>query len=88
MIYLPSLSHWEYGNPWSGSCGHARYFIHSSGEEVTAEIWDGPFCYELSQDQIADSAKFPVSASGLAQLHTWLLDGTEQINQNYPDKNF
>lgn len=73
-IFLPTLSHWQHGNCWSGSLGRASYYAAPRGEdgpvEIFVEAWTGPLCYELSQAE--RSAAFPVSDEGLADLRVWL----------------
>lgn len=53
-LFIPTLSHWLLGNRWSGSLGRASYYVtprqRQEGEqtvdEVYAEAWTGPICYE------------------------------------------
>lgn len=73
-IFLPTLSHWEYRNPWTGSLGHTRFRVLPRKEEdvMDAEVWRGPLNHDLSQ--ILDTAPFPISEDGIQQLHRWLLD--------------
>ena len=78
VIFLPTLSHWQLGNHWSGSLGRASYYVtprqREEGEkkisELFAEIWTGPLCYELSTAERTET--FPVTAEGLDSLRIWL----------------
>jgi len=82
-IFLPTLSHWQHGNCWSGSLGRASYYATPRGEggptEIFVEAWTGPLCYELSQPQ--RTAVFPVSEEGLAEMNTWLMEVLEELRQ-------
>jgi len=74
-IFLPTLSHWQHGNCWSGSLGRASYYATPRGggdgpTEIFAEAWTGPLCYELSQPERTET--FPLSEEGLAALRGWL----------------
>lgn len=37
-LYLPTLSHWEYGNPWSGERGRTRFQITVAEDQMVAEV--------------------------------------------------
>ena len=75
-LFIPTLSHWLLGNRWSGSLGRASYYVtprqRQEGEqtvdEVYAEAWTGPICYEQCTPE--RTAAFPVTEEGLAQLRT------------------
>ena len=86
-IFIPTLSHWQLGNRWSGSLGRASYYVtprqRQEGEqtvdELYVEAWTGPICYE--QAQAERTASFPVTEEGLEQLRAWLEDNLAQIDQ-------
>ena len=69
------------------SLGRASYYVtprqRQEGEqtvdEVYAEAWTGPICYEQCTPE--RTAAFPVTEEGLAQLRTWLEDNLAQIDQ-------
>lgn len=77
-IFIPTLSHWQLGNSWSGSLGRASYYItprsREEGEEkvpeLFAEVWTGPTCYELSTAERTET--FPVTEEGLEEMRAWL----------------
>ncbi len=69
-IYLPSLSHWEYGNKWSGDMGRIRYLVTPAEGEMTAELWMGPMARDFVEPE--QTAVFPVSEEGLTALEEWL----------------
>ena len=66
-LFIPTLSHWLLGNRWSGSLGRASYYVtprqRQEGEqtvdEVYAEAWTGPICYEQCTPE--RTAAFPVT---------------------------
>jgi hypothetical protein len=86
-LFIPSLSHWQLGNYWSGSLGRASYHVtpreREDGDEkiaeLYAEIWTGPTCYELSTAEITQT--FPITQEGLGQLHDWLLQTLAQVDE-------
>lgn len=78
-IFLPTLSHWEYGNPWSGERGRVRYLIVPDGEQMTAEMWPGPLCRELAH--VERTARFPISGEGIERLRAWLVENAAQLNK-------
>ena len=78
-IYLPSLSHWEYGNPWSGDRGRARFLVTPAEGEMTAEMWLGPMSRDFVEPE--RTAVFPISEEGLKALEEWLRATAEQMNQ-------
>ena len=59
-VYLPSLSHWEFGNFWSGS----------KGKEMLVELWDQDVCRELAE--ITETKTFPVTQEGLDAMRAFL----------------
>ena len=69
-VYLPSLSHWEYGNKWSGDLGPVRYLVTPAEGEMTAELWMGPMARDFVEPE--QTAVFPVSEEGLNSLEEWL----------------
>ena len=77
-IYLPSLSHWEHGNKWSGERGRVRFLVVPAEGEMTAEMWYGPLSREFTE--IEKTAVFPVSESGLVLLEEWLRTTAESMN--------
>lgn len=87
VIFLPSLSHWELGNYWSGSLGRASYHVaprrREDGEEkrpeLFAEVWTGPLCYELSTPERTEV--FPVTEEGLAALRAWLEENLAETDR-------
>ena len=78
-IFLPTLSHWEYGNEWSGERGRARFLIVPAEGQLTAELWRGPLCRDLAQ--VERTARFPISLEGLDALERWLLEEAEALNR-------
>lgn len=79
-LFLPTLSYWRHGNPWTGSLGPLRFALETQGEMLLAEVWHGPLCREKSQMEAR--AQFPVSREGLDALRAWLLDGPLPSHEN------
>ena len=71
-FFLPVMSHFLNGNPWSASDGRLRYRILPDAEEntLTAQVWEGPWAFEFSQ--VEEEKVFPLSEEGLAALRPWL----------------
>lgn len=77
-IFIPTLSHWQLGNRWSGSLGRASYYVTPRQREeggakipeLFVEVWTGPSCYELSTPEV--TCTFPVTDEGLSEMRTWL----------------
>ena len=77
-IYLPSLSHWEYGNKWSGDRGRARFLVTPVDTGMTAEMWLGPMSRDFVEPEI--TAVFPISEKGLDELEQWLRTTAAELN--------
>lgn len=69
-FYLPVLSHFQNGNGWTGSGGRLRYKVVPAEERLAAEVWEGPWCYELSR--VEEKREFPMDEAGLEALSAWL----------------
>lgn len=83
-LFIPTLSHWQLGNFWSGSFGRASYHVvpksaEDGGEtKLFAEAWTGPVCYEESEAE--RTAFFPVTEEGLAALRAWLEENLSALD--------
>ena len=89
-LFIPTLSHWQLGNPWSGSLGRASYHVTNrkreeerDGEtvkipELFVEAWTGPLCYELSEAE--RTAVFPVSQEGIDGMRAWLEENLAELD--------
>ncbi len=66
----------------TGSGGRLRYRLVPESEIISAEVWEGPFCYELSAAE--EKREFPMTEEGLEEIRTWLLDWGGQINARPP----
>jgi hypothetical protein len=77
-LFLPTLSHWEYGNEWSGEHGRARFFIVPSDGQMTAEMWLGPMSRDFVQVEL--TRQFPISEEGIEEMRVWLLSNAEMLN--------
>ena len=81
-VFLPVLSHFQNGNAWTGSGGRLRYRLVPESVLISAAVWEGPFCYELSAAE--EKREFPMTEEGLEEIRTWLLDWGGQINTRPP----
>lgn len=87
-LFLPVLSHFQNENPWTSSIGRLRCRVIPtvSGEEeggiLTAEVWEGPWAYEFSTVEGAET--FPLSQEGLEALREWLTGWGETVNVRPP----
>ncbi len=77
-LFLPVLSHFQNENMWTSSVGNLRYKVVPAGEELTVEVWRGPWCYEFSQ--VEENRKFPLTEEGLGELRAWVLERAAEIN--------
>ena len=46
-LFLPTLPHWTYENPWSGSYLKVRYFITVSDGAMHVDLWDQDISHEF-----------------------------------------
>lgn len=83
-FFLPVLSHFQNGNPWSASAGRLRYRILPDREagSLTAEVWEGPWAYEYST--VEATRTFPLSPAGLEALLPWLEEWRVAVNSRPP----
>ena len=81
-MYLPTLHAFANNNVFTGSSGSLRFRIvprvimanpkevDLSASSLTAELWYGEKCYELSQ--IEQTRTFPMSEEGRDEIKKWL----------------
>ena len=80
-LFIPTLHTFAMNNIFTGSCGPFRFKakpnIVKNGREVdmaastiTAEFWHGPYCYEKSEIEGAET--FPMSEEGRLAMKSWL----------------
>lgn len=83
-FFLPVLSHFQNGNPWSASAGRLRYRILPDVEAatLTAEVWEGPWAYEYSTAE--ETKLFPLTQEGLEQLPDWLETWRQAVEARPP----
>lgn len=84
-LYLPVLSHFENENSWLASLGRMRFQISPEEGSLKAEIWEDPWCYDLSA--VEEILRFPMTEEGLVALRTWLTARAEAVNAR-PEKSF
>ena len=79
-IYMPTLSHWEYRNPWTGSVGNARFHALARKDEdiIDVTLWVGPMSREFSTP--VSTNELPLSEEGLSKLEQWLVTQSTAIN--------
>lgn len=81
-VFLPTLHWFAMTNLFTGSCGEFRFrakpnVIMATAKEVdfdqstiTAEFWHGPYCYEKSEMEGAET--FPMTEDGRLAMKAWL----------------
>ena len=81
-LFIPTLHSFAMNNTFTGSCGQFRFrakpnVVMATPKEVdfaqstiVAEYWHGPFCYEKSQMEGADT--FPMTEEGRSAMKVWL----------------
>lgn len=77
-IYVPNYMSFNNDNIFLGSYQGLRFKLSPDVEaqEIHAEYWYGPLCYELSE---MDGDKiFPMSDEGIADMTAWLKTLAEQ----------
>jgi hypothetical protein len=77
-LHLPTLSHWEYGNPWSGERGRARFQIKVAEGQMLAEVWRGPMARAFVEPEMTQT--FPVSEEGIEVMRDWLMESAARLN--------
>ena len=83
-LYIPTLHTFEMDNIFTGSQGAFRFRIQPNvikktqkevdleNSSITAEFWHGPFCYEKSEMEGAET--FPMTEEGRTAMLSWLQD--------------
>ena len=74
-IFMPVLSHFQNGNPWTASADRLRFRILPATPEegeatLTVEVWEGPWAYEFSTVEATET--FPLTQEGLEAIPAWL----------------
>jgi hypothetical protein len=77
-LYLPVLSHFQNENVWTASLGRMHFIVTPGGESLTAELWEGPWSYDLST--VEETCGFPMDEAGMEALRVWLIERAAQIN--------
>ena len=77
-LFLPSLPHWTYENPWSGSYLKARYFVTVSDGAMHAKVWDQDISLEFAD--IKASSDFELTQEGLDEMRAWLVEQCDRFN--------
>lgn len=77
-LYLPVLSHFQNKNIWLASVGRLRFKVTPGEDDLTAEVWEGPWCYDLSR--VEESKSFPLEDEGIEALRAWLPEKAAEIN--------
>lgn len=71
-LFLPTLSHWEHKNPWSGEWEQTRFRVIPDGEAMTAEVWPGPMSREFAEQTVVET--FPISTQGIETMRNWIIN--------------
>ena len=81
-LFLPVLSHFQNGNFWTASIGRMRYYAAPDGEELIAQVWEGP--WNQADSEMEETRRFPLSEEGLEELRTWAAAWAGDINARPP----
>ena len=79
-IFLPTMSHWQFGNNWSGGSGRASFWVTPEDGQLNAEVWTGPRCRQ--EGGAEHTAQFPLDEAGLEALRVWLEERAAEINRS------
>ncbi len=73
-IYVPNLMSFQNDNTFLGSYQGLRFKLtpHVPEEEILAEYWYGPLCYEMSK--MDGAGTFPLSVEGISAMTAWLVE--------------
>ena len=82
-LFIPTLHTFAMNNIFTGSCGTFRFRaepnvvkqpgskeVDMESSSILAEFWHGPFCYEKSTMEGAQT--FPMSEEGRLAMKAWL----------------
>lgn len=64
-------------SPFTGSFEGMRYRLEriegeDGAEALLAQIWEGPYCFDVSTEEQRQTAEFPFSEEGICQSVDWL----------------
>ena len=77
--WLPTLSHFQNDNGWSGSSGVLCYEIEKPKEEtMTVVLWYGPFCRQYAEEM--ERRQYPVTEDGIEAMRAWLMERAAAMN--------
>lgn len=85
---LYSITYYEYGEAYYGSCGPIRFRVareplinvhftapDKRGEcSLRAAVWPGPFSWAATPDEEKEYRDFPFTEEGLSEAAAWLND--------------
>ena len=71
-LYVPNLMSFQNDNIFLGSYNGLRFKLTPllSEEQIHAEYWYGPLCYEKSQMDGEDH--FPLTTEGITAMTSWI----------------
>lgn len=81
-LFLPVMSFFANKNIWNGSISALRYKICPVEQKLVAEVWRGPWCYELSK--VEATTEVPMQDEGIEELRIWLSEWSKEINGRPP----
>lgn len=80
-LYMPTLSHFENGNGWTGSRGVMNYEIEEPQEDgVRLVAWYGPFSRDYAQ--VVAEALFPMTQEGRSAWMDWIVETAKEMNEH------
>lgn len=75
---IPDLPYFRAKNIFSGSLHGLNYKVWPRDGELTAAVWNGPFCFEQTKETVSQS--FPMDADGRQCLLRWLAEQKAALN--------
>ena len=87
-----SFEHYEYGEPYLGSCKGVRFrlameplknvkFVPPDKRDPAvflATVWPEPYCWDKTDDSLKESREFPFTPDGLDDAVAWIMEKCPQ----------
>lgn len=66
------LSYFKAGGKYTGQVGDKRYLVERQEDYLSACVWDGPLCFDATEDEEKTFERFELSEEGRQQVISWL----------------
>lgn len=57
---------------YTGSKNGLRYRVSKKDEQFEAAVYPGPYCYEITAEELKRKEMFPFTEEGLTQVIDWI----------------